>query len=234
MAAFRTVPAFAALALACAAPALGQPASPAPSPVPTGNAAGAELTARVDAAIANATSYRVTVNGPNGLTVDIREWGPDRVKITRAIGAATGSATAESIVIGTAMYYREPGTEWKAAPVPAISRVRRNRLYMGAPDTLLQPLPDRSEGGATVGAFRSDAAGNGQRPGSMDCTYDKATFRPRACTVVLQGSPAQIHVAYGGWDDPANVVEPPPGVAPPPPPTPPPSPSPSASPRGSH
>jgi len=132
------------------------------------------------------------------------------------------------------MYYREPGSEWKAAPVPPISRVRRNRLYMGAADTLLQPLPDRNEAGATVGAFRAEAAGNGQRPGSMDCTYDKATFRPRACTVVLQGSPAQIHVAYSGWDDPANVVEPPPGVPPPPPPTPPPSPSPSASPRGTH
>lgn len=229
MAGFRTAAAFAALAAACAAPALGQPAaSPAPAPAPTGNAAGAELTARIDAAIANATSYHVSVTGPNGLAVDIREWGPDRVKITRTIG----SATAESIVVGTAMYYREPGSEWKAAPVPPISRVRRNRLYMGAADTLMQPLPDRSEGGATVGAFRADAAGNGQRPGSMDCTYDKATFRPRACTVVLQGSPEQIHVAYGGWDDPANVVEPPPGVPAPPPPTP--SPAPSASPRGSH
>jgi hypothetical protein len=215
--------ALAAFALACAAPALAQPApAPARSPAPgPAGAAGAELTARVDAAIANATSYHVAVTGPD-LSLDIREFGPDRVRIltTRA------GTSFESIVVGTAMYYRGPGADWKAYPVPPISHVRRNRLFMGTPDSLLEPLADRSAGGVTVGAFRSQAVANNQVPGAMECTYDKATFRPLTCSVTLQGLSAPIQVAYGGWDDPANAVEPPPGVAPPP------APSPSPSPRG--
>ena len=222
MRAFRAAgAALAAIALGTAAPALAQSA---PSPAPagaTGNAAAAELTSRVDAAIANATSYHVTVRGPN-LSVDIHEFGPDRVRI-----ATTNSGKSfESIVVGTAMYYRAPGADWKAYPVPPVARVRRNRLYMGAPDTLLEPLADRTADGETLGAFRSQAVANNQLPGTMECTYDKATYRPRTCTVTVQNLAAPIQVAYAGWDDPANVVEPPPGVAPPPAPSPRPSPTP--------
>ena len=91
--------------------------------------------------------------------------------------------------------------------------MRRNRLYMAAPDTLLEPLADRSEGAETLGAFRSVAAGNGLLPGTMDCTYDKVSYRPRACNVLLRGMAAPLKVSYAAWDDPANAVEAPPGVA---------------------
>jgi hypothetical protein len=64
----------------------------------------------------------------------------------------------------------------------------------------------------------------------MDCTYERGTYRPHACTVTLAGSAAPIRVAYAGWDDPANAVEPPPGVEPPRAPAP--SPSLSPAPRG--
>ena len=211
-----------AVALIADAPALAQSA---PSGA-AGNLANAELTARVDGAIANATSYRVQVAAPGGVSIDIREWRPDRVKIT----TTSGVGTAERIIVGTAMYYREPGAAWKSAPIPPVAHVRRNRLFMGAPDSLLQPLPDRSEGAATYGAFRSEALGNQQRPGTMDCTYDKETYRPRACTVTLQGSTTPIQVSYSGWDDAANLVEPPPGVPEPPPASA--APAPSPSPRG--
>jgi hypothetical protein len=216
----RAASALAAFVLISGAPALAQ-STPAPGAA-AGNAANAELTARVDGAIANAASYRVQVAAPSGVSIDIREWRPDRVKVT----TTTGAGTAERIIVGTAMYYREPGSAWKSAPVPPVSHVRRNRLFMGAPDTLLQPLPDRPEAGATYGAFRSEAVGNQQRPGTMDCTYDKETYRPRECTVTLQGSTTPIRVSYSGWDDAANLVEAPPGV------TVPPAPSPSPSPRG--
>jgi hypothetical protein len=191
----------AVLALAPGVPAFAADPTPAPSGDPL-------LTAKIDAAIANATSYRIAVAGPAGLTLDIREFGPDRVKIS------TGGATpSESIVVGTSMYYRAGGGEWKAYPVPPVPRMRRNRLYMGAPDTLLEPLADRSEGAETLGAFRAVAAGNGLLPGTMDCTYDKFTYRPRACSVLLRGMGSPLQVSYAGWDDPANAVEPPSGVA---------------------
>ncbi len=212
---------FALAFLIVGAPALAQ-STPAPGGA-AGNVANAELTARIDGAIANAASYRVQVAAPSGVSIDIREWRPDRVKIT----TTSGGGTAERIIVGTAMYYREPGAAWKSAAVPPVSHVRRNRLFMGAPDTLLQPLPDRAEGAVTYGAFRSEAVGNQQRPGTMDCTYDKETYRPRECTVTLQGSTTPIRVSYSGWDDAANLVEAPPGV-----PEPPPAPAPSASPRG--
>jgi hypothetical protein len=196
----------AVLVLAPCAPVLAADPTPAPSGDPL-------LSAKVDAAIANATSYRIAVAGANGLTLDIREFGPDRVKIV-----TTGVATpTESIVVGTSMYFRNAGGEWKAYPVPPVPRMRRNRLYMGAPDTLLEPLADRSEGAETLGAFRSVAAGNGLIPGTMDCTYDKVTYRPRACNVVLRGMAAPLKVSYAAWDDAANAVEPPAGIPEPPP-----------------
>ncbi|MEA2721670.1 MAG: hypothetical protein QOJ39_3534, partial [Candidatus Eremiobacteraeota bacterium] len=111
-----------------------------------------------------------------------------------------------------------------------IRNLRKNRLYMGAPDTLLEPLADRPDAsGTALGAFRSVAIANAQIPGSMDCTYDKVTYRPRACLVTLQGLKGTVQVTYAGWNDPANVVDAPPGVPPPPPPgapTAPPSPQP--------
>jgi hypothetical protein len=205
----------AALPLLPIAPAFADP-SPSPSPRPAATAvpaaASALLTRRIDDAIASATSYRVAVQGPSGLTLDIREFGPDRVRI-----ATNGpGGPSESIVVGTSMYYRPGDGAWRAYPVPPIKHVRMNRLYMGAPDTLLEPLPDRTDAtGATLGAFRGNALGNGQVPGTMECVYDKETFRPRSCSVTLQGLSAPLQVTYAGWDDPANAVEPPPGVSPP-------------------
>lgn len=211
MRAARTVgAACAALAIASAVPAFA--ADPAPAPDPAASAAAALLTSKVDTAIAAASSYRVAVAGPGGLTLDIRAVGADRVRIA---STANGAAT-ESIVIGTAMYYRTADGTWKAYPVPPVTHLRRNRLYMGAPDTLLEPLPDRTDAsGTAVGAFRGVAVANAQIPGLMECTYDKSTYRPRACSVTLQGLASPLQVTYAGWDDPANAIDAPPGVAPP-------------------
>ena len=79
----------------------------------------------------------------------------------------------------------------------------------------LEPLPDRAENGVTYGAFGSLAMGNGGVPGTMECTYDKATYLPHACTVLLQTLPVPLHVTYDKWNDPSNTIEPPPGIAPP-------------------
>jgi hypothetical protein len=185
---------------------------------------GGVLTSKIDAAIGGAASYRVTVQGPNGFALDIVTVGHDRVRV---LSSAAGN-TAESVIVGTAMYYRTAGNPWTANAVPAVRRSRKNLLYMGAPDTKVEPLADRAEAGVTYGAFGSLAVGNAQVPATMECTYDKVTFRPHTCTVVLQALPTPLHVTYDKWNDPSNAVEPPPGV---PPPTPAPAPSPTASPR---
>lgn len=190
----------AALLLGAAVPARGADAPPNPA---------TELTDKVDNAIAGATSYRVVVAGPDGLTVEVRSFGPDRVHVASTIGPVT----SESVVIGGAMYYRASGSDWKSAAVPTVKHVRRNRLYMGAPDTVLTPLDDRVEPTGVVGAFRSAAAANANVTGTMDCTYEKATYRPRTCTISVNGLATPVVVTYDRWDDPANVVEPPAGVA---------------------
>jgi|GEM_PF-2558659 len=213
----RALHAFGALAVSLAV-ASGVPARAADSDpaAVAAQAAAALLTAKVDSAIANASSYRVAVAGPGGLSLDIRSSGTDRVKIA----SNAGGKASESVVIGTALYYHAAGEPWKAYPVPPVTHLRKNRLYMGAPDTLLEPLADRTDAaGTTVGAFRSAAVANSQIPGSMECTYDKVTFRPRACSISVQGLPAAIQVTYEDWNDRANAVEAPPGVAPPPPPS---------------
>jgi len=185
---------------------------------------GTALTAKIDGALSGAASYRVTVQGPNGFALDILSVGRDRVRVL----SSAGGNTAESVVIGNAMYYRAAGNPWTANAVPVVRRARRNLLYMGAPDTKVEPLADRTEAGVTYGAFGSLAVGNAQVPATMECTYDKATFRPHACTIVLQALPTPLHVTYDKWNDPSNAVEAPPGVAPP---TPPPAPSPTPTPR---
>jgi hypothetical protein len=172
---------------------------------------GTALSAKIDQAIGAAASYHVAVSGPNGLAVDILEVGRDRVRIQ---SGGTGAVT-ESVVVGTAMYFRSASTPWAAVAIPPVKRPRKNLLYMAAPDSKLEPLADRSEGGVAYGAFGSLALGNGGVPGTMECTYDKATYLPHACTVVLQALPVPVHVAYDRWNDPANVVEAPPGIAPP-------------------
>jgi len=172
---------------------------------------GAALSAKVDQAIGAAASYHVAVSGPKDLAVDILEVGHDRVRVQSGAPAPA----YESVVIGTAMYFRSVGTPWAAVAVPPVKRPRKNLLYMAAPDAKLEPLADRSEGGVTYGAFGSLALGNNQAAGTMECTYDKATYLPHACTVVLQALPVPVRVTYDRWNDPANVVEAPAGVAPP-------------------
>jgi len=169
------------------------------------------LSAKIDQAIGAATSYHVAVTGPSGLVVDILEVGHDRMRVQSTVGGTT----TESLVIGNAMYYHGPATPWAAAVVPPVKRPRKNLLYMAAPDTKLEPLADRSDGGVTYGAFGSLAVGNGGVPATMECTYDKTTYLPHACTVVMQSIPAPLHVVYDRWNDPANAIEAPPGVAPP-------------------
>jgi hypothetical protein len=182
------------------------------------------LSAKVDQAISAAASYRVTVAGPSGLAIDIVSVGRDRVRVH----STAGGTTSESVIIGTAMYYRAANTAWAAAAVPPVKSQRKNLLYMAAPGTKLEPLADRSDGGVTYGAFGSLGVGNAGTPATMECTYEKTTYRPHACTIVVQSLSEPLHVTYDKWNDPSNAVDPPAGVAPP---TPAPAPAPSGAPH---
>nr|MDQ6924778.1 hypothetical protein [Candidatus Eremiobacteraeota bacterium] len=172
---------------------------------------GTALSAKVDQAISAAASYHIAVAGPNGLALDIVSAGRDRVRVQ----SMAGGTASESVVIGTAMYFKTAANPWAAAAVAPVRRARKNLLYMAAPDTKLEPLADRTDAGVTYGAFGSLAVGNSGVPATMECTYEKATYRPHACTVVLQSLPVPLHVTYDKWNDPSNAVEPPPGVSPP-------------------
>jgi hypothetical protein len=178
------------------------------------------LSAKVDGAIASAASYRVAVQGRD-LSLDILAVGQERVRILSTLGGGT----SEAVVVGTSLYYRIGDGAWRSYAVPSLKSTRKNRLFMGAADTPLKPLPDRAESGATYGAFSSLAQGGPQLNGSMECTYDKETYRPHACTIVVLGLSAPVRVSYDKWNDPSNTVEAPAGVAPP---TPAPAPTPTA------
>jgi hypothetical protein len=184
----------------------------------------AALSAKIDQAISAATSYRVTVAGPSGLAIEIVTVGRDRVRVH----STAAGTTSDSVVIGTAMYYRGANAAWAAAAVPPVKTQRKNLLYMAAPGTKLEPLGDRSDGGVTYGAFGSLGVGNAGTPATMECTYDKATYRPHTCTIVVQSLSEPLHVTYDKWNDPSNVVDAPAGVAPP---TPAPAPAPSGAPH---
>lgn len=166
--------------------------------------------AKYDAAIARVTSFQVSLSGPSGLSGVATYVKPDRVDITTAIGPAT----TELVQVGGTRYTRANGAAWDAH---AVSADAGHAVSPAAVlPTTMTPLADRRENGVTVGAFRSQTtlplAGESVPKLPATCTYDKATYLPRTCTIVVPSSPEPFTISFAKWNDRTNVVAAPAGV----------------------
>ena len=141
---------------------------------------------------------------------------PDRIR--RVMPAGDRDGVVDWIVVGHQSYSRQTGKPWESA-WHAGEAIRWDEVAAFLrPGTTASVLADRTEGRVPVGALDvlipAYPLGKGRfiQPFHMTCTYDKTTYRPRTCgfdTVAVR-----VTTTYENWDDPANVVDPPPGVAP--------------------
>ncbi len=140
---------------------------------------------------------------------------PDRIR--RVMPSSDGDHMEDWIVIGRQSYTRDGDTPWKLGKEPA-NGIRWDEVatFLRAGSTA-RALADRTEDGTVAGALDivipEYTLGNGKaiQPFHMTCSYDKATYLPRAC---WYRTVAKIYVTttYEHWNDPSNVVEPPPGL----------------------
>jgi hypothetical protein len=149
---------------------------------------------------------------------------PDRIRrVMPFYDGRSYNGMEDWIVIGHQSYARGGDRPWKASWRSA-GGIRWDEIASFLRDgTTAGILPDRTEDGAIVGVLdvlhpevplpnRKSI-----KPFHEICTYDKVTFRPRACSFVTIAA-IKVTTLYENWDEPSNAVEPPPGVAAPTPP----------------
>jgi hypothetical protein len=196
-----------ALACCCAfacgvAPAAAQ-TPPAPTPASAVTAPSPEAQ-KIAAAWSKVTSFRVTLSSASGFAATItRVLAPQtRTKMAGIMGATS----SEMVMAGGRMYTRTNGGAWAVADAAAGTEYGDTVLKAMADPSKIRMLPDRVEGGATIGVYEVTPplppgmpAGIAVPP--LTCTYDKTTYLPHTCTV--QG----MTQTFEGWNDPANVVD---------------------------
>jgi hypothetical protein len=195
-----------ALACLCAfafglAPAGAQttPSSPAPS---AATAPSPEAIKLVDA-MSKVRSFRAQISSPAGVAVTVTfvRLPARRTKIV----VVMGSMINESVGADGRMYTRINGGDWHVVDLPPSNGMTEAALQSTADASRIRILPDRVENGTTVGVYEVTPAVAGAASASakqpMSCTYDKATYLPRTCTVQT------VTQTFEGWNDAANVVD---------------------------
>jgi hypothetical protein len=159
------------------------------------------LGGKIDAALSAAKSYQVDITGPGDRSGSI--------VVVRGVGSRyrtpTSSGVTMTYMIGTTVYQHTARGWLKFIMDPSslATLSKSTTRHRSA-----EPLPDRTEGGITVGAITTivtivlpgldPALGTS---GSGVCTYDKGTFLLRMCTF------DQRTLQYSRYDDPSLTIE---------------------------
>jgi len=195
---------------ACAAVAVFALAVPAPA---SSDDDGDAVLHKMQAAMRDANSFTARFEPTIHMSWVVVE--PDRIR--RVMPSDDGERMEDWIVIGHQSYSRDGNGRWKAGS-EHVDGIRWGEIapFLN-PGTTARALRDYTEAGTVFGALdvllSEQPLGNGKsiKAFHMTCSYEKATYRPRACWFKTV---AQIYVTtwYEHWNDPANVIEPPPGV----------------------
>jgi hypothetical protein len=135
---------------------------------------------------------------------------PDRMR--RTMPSGDGSHTDDWIVIGRQSYTRDGDKPWQLGH-ESVDGIRWDEIAPFLREgTTARALPDRVEDGTPAGGLDITLpASPPSRSIHVTCSYDKPTYRPRACWFQTV---AKIYVTttYEHWNDASNAIEPPPGV----------------------
>lgn len=159
----------------------------------------ATVRSRVAAAMQSARSFVVTTSAATGYSVTMTFVAPDRYHSSLALGATH----RDVVLIGPVAYLSDDGRNYRKTDAPPEVIAAEGQLRVIPVDNV---LPDKTSGGKTWGQFATTSAGP-QKDQSLTCTYDKATYRVDIC------SNAGLSLTFSHYDDPANVVNVPPGAA---------------------
>ncbi len=160
-----------------------------------------DLQARVRAALRNATSFVETVTVkpnpyvPLGATLRFTVVAPNRYHQT--VSGAPPQAD-DTIIIGHEVYGKEAGG-WTV-------ETWSDRLVISFEadvfDVTVRVVgPDRTVDGKTVGSFVMKDPRGAKDTDTLDCTYDKQTFRLLTCSSAISS------ITYSNYDDPAVTIE---------------------------
>ncbi|HEY0383509.1 MAG TPA: hypothetical protein VGC72_15065 [Candidatus Elarobacter sp.] len=203
-----------AAALAPAGAQTAPPSSPAPANAAT---APSPEAAKIAAAMAKVTSFRVQLSSTGGFGGTITV--VPAQKRTKGV-MAMGTTVNEMVMADGRAYSRINGGEWRITETPPGAGFTDTVLKAMGDPSKFRLLPDRIENGTAVGVYEVTTPLPAGMPAGitippLTCTYDKSTYLPRTC--IFQ----TMTQTFEGWNDPANVIDVP-VVA---------SPAPAASPR---
>jgi hypothetical protein len=163
----------------------------------------AALAAKIGAAMAQATSFRVRLTGGGTGRISTMVRAQKRTKVVDT-DPITG-VVSETVFADGRAYTRSNGGDWRLVDRPHRATDDPSPAKKFLDMTKITPLPDRVENGVTVGAYQMDlrlpVATQSAETLTFTCTYDKTTYLPRSCgnDVVTE--------TFEGWNDPANVVD---------------------------
>ena len=163
----------------------------------------AGLRQKLVAGLAGVSSMRIVMTLPGGTaSAVVRPAGTDHRTFSVHMQMRGPTMAMELYVVDGYMYQSINGSRWERRPLPdPMSAVHLGPAF-GDPGNVT-PLPDRVEDGVSYGAFSESPPAALSSSGLMTftCTYDKSSGRLHACDSPL-GT-----MTYGGYNDPANVVE---------------------------
>ena len=181
---------------------------------PARSSDGDDALAKMQAAVRSASSFTARFEPTVPMSWMVVQ--PDRIQ--RRSYTGDGDQTEDWIVIGRRSYTRDGEKPWKIGS-ETVDGIRWDEvapfLHAG---TTATALADRVEDGTAAGALdvviaRDIRTGVPIRPFHMTCSYDKATYLPRACWFQTVAK-IWVTTTYEHWNDPANTIEVPPGVRP--------------------
>jgi len=159
-----------------------------------------ELQTKIRAALRTAKAFveTVTMKGPAaplGGTGTFTVVAPNRY---RQYVASQLSGTDDTIIIGHEVYGNE-GKGWTV-------QTWTDRLVTGFEGDVFAVKvvsvgPDQTVDGKTVGSFVMVDPHGAKESDTMNCTYEKQTFRPISC------SDAMSTIKYSNYDDPSVTIE---------------------------
>jgi hypothetical protein len=160
----------------------------------------ATVRAKVQTAMQTVKSFVVSTTASTGFTVTMTFVAPDRYH-----SVLNYNGTARDVVlVGPIAYVSSDGGAYRKVDAPPEVIAAQSQLRNVPVD---QILPDRIAGGTAYGAFSTTSAGP-QKDQHLICSYDKRTYR------VTQCSNEGLALTFSRYDDPANAVAIPAGIAP--------------------
>ncbi len=158
-----------------------------------------DLQKKLDGALKSAKSFVISTRYPaQAYASSLTFVAPNRTRVSVAVAATT----TDVITIGQTLYSSKNGAPFEKSPVGQPSGAPPPAVVGSVKVSALEP--DITVEGVTYGAF--DTIVSLDKPVTLACRYTKHDFRLVRCTN------GEVSQSYTSYNDPANIIEAPPGA----------------------